>query len=367
MDKEKDIYDNSIVKMFGLSYNQASLMFSAQLRLAKYDCELEQNKKTAGLKARWISRWERSIVENLNKIDSTRNAILYPDDILKEAFINELKASDNKTWYYIVVLELFSFAAYTPLGEKEDKQYWKCKYDEKKTAVFLKEFILRQGYLSTAEIDRLNKTYNKSLSQISGKAGKVMAKVLAVIAISGISAALCAVGAGGIAVALVGSAFPGLHGAALVAACLAFLGGGAIAVGGAGMAGGVAIIAGGGALLGLAGGGAAVGIGSKILYSSPEFTLTQAAKLETILKEVVLNTQQDIVTAQKIMERYRQQIIDLNTNLGEEKLKNEKNKKELDRIKLSLKYLEKSYKNMTVYASAFEVGTQADAAYGREK
>ena len=54
-----------------------------------------------------------------------------------------------------------------------------------------------------------------------------------------------------IAVALVGSNFAGLHGAALTSACLAYLGGGAIAVGGLGMAGGTAAIVGGGAVLGL--------------------------------------------------------------------------------------------------------------------
>ena len=359
MDKEKQFYDDSLLKMFGLSYNQALLMFSAQLRLAKYDCSLEKNRKAACVKARWMNRWEKGILDSLHKMGNGNEELIYSDDILKERFIDELKVSSNKTWYYIVVLELLTFVPYTPLGDKEeDKQYGKCKYDEKKTALFLKCFIFSQEYLSKEEIDRFDKTYNKSLSHISGKTGKVIAKVLSVIAISGIAAALCAVGAGTIAVALVGSAFPGLHGAALVAACLAFLGGGAIAVGGAGMAGGVAVIAGGGALLGLAGGGAVVGIGSMLLNSSPEFVLTQAAKLETILKEVILNTQQDIVTAQKIIEQYQRQIIDLNKNLDEEKYKNEINKKELDKIKRSLRYYDKSYKDMQRYTSSYKIGMQ---------
>lgn len=359
MDKKEQICDDGLFKMFGLSYNQAFLMFSAQLMLVNYDCRKEKNSKIASMKARWGKQWEESILDSLHKMDSGHEEMICSDDILRDRFIDELRASNNKTWYYIVVLELLTFVPYTPLGDKEeDRQYGKCKYDAKATADSLKDFILSQNYLSREEIDRLDKTYQKSLSQISGKTGKVMAKVLTVIAISGISAALCAVGAGTIAVALVGSAFPGLHGAALVAACLALLGGGAISVGGAGMAGGVAVIAGGGALLGLAGGGAAVGVGSKLLYSLPEFVLTQSAKLETILKEVILNTQQDIVTAQKIIEQYQSQIIELNTNLAEEKLKNETNKKELDKIKLSLKYYEKAYKEMQRYTSSYEIGTQ---------
>lgn len=51
-----------------------------------------------------------------------------------------------------------------------------------------------------------------------------------------------------IAVALVGSNFSGLSGAALTGACLAYLRGGAIAFGGAGMAGGTIAIVGGGAI-----------------------------------------------------------------------------------------------------------------------
>lgn len=371
MDKEKHIYDDSILKMFGLTYDQTILMFSAQLMLAKYDCELEKMKRIAEIKSRWIGEWEKCILEGLREMNGESPAMLYPDEEeLKERFIAELKtpeSKNNKTWYYIVVLELLAFAAYIPLDGKSDKeqkrdnrQYGICKYDDKKTAAFLKEFLLRQGELKSAEIDRLDKTYNKSLSQISGKAGKVIVNVLVVVAFSSIAAALAAVGAGAIAVALVGSQFAGLHGAALVAACLAFLGGGAIAVGGAGMAGGVAVIAGGGALLGLAGGGAAVGVGNKLLYSAPEFTLTQAAKLETVLKEVVLNTQQDIVSAQKIMESYKQQIMELNRELAEKEIDNEKNKKELDKIKLALKYLKKAYKDMSVFTSAYEVGMEVE-------
>jgi hypothetical protein len=64
-----------------------------------------------------------------------------------------------------------------------------------------------------------------------------------------------------IAVALVGSSFPGLSGAALTSACLAYLGGGAIAAGGLGMSGGTMAIVGGGAILGA---GVGVGVGGAV-------------------------------------------------------------------------------------------------------
>lgn len=359
MSKEKAYSDNSLIEMFGLTFGQALLMFSAERMLANYDCLQTKNEKDAELKIKWIGEWEKAILDYLHKINSAYMGGLYPDNGLENRFDAEMKKSNNRTWYYIVVLELLEFVAYTPLGGENDKQYRKCNYDEKKATDFLKKFILRQGYLSEEKIDRLDKTYNKSISKISGKRGKIATNILAVIAIGSISAALTAVGAGSIAVLLVGNAFPGLYGAALVSACLALIGGGAVAAGGAGMAGGVAVIAGGGALLGLAGGGAAVGVGSKLLSSVPEFTLTQSAKLETILKEVILNAQQDVVAAQKIMERYQEQIIELNKKLKKMELENDKNKKELNNIKTCIKYREKSYKDMKVFTSSYEIGMQA--------
>lgn len=361
MSKGKEYSDNSIIEMFGLTFEQALLMFSAERMLANYDSLQTKNKKETEIKLMWISEWEKAIVGYLRGINAAYMGGLYPDSGLAERFVAEIKKSDNRTWYYIVILELLEFVAYTSLGgEKEnDKKYAKCKYDEKKTAAFLKGFILKQGYLSEEKIDRLDKTYNKSISKISGKSGKLAKNIFAIIACGATAAALAAVGAGPIAVALVGSSFPGLHGAALVSACLALLGGGSIAAGGFGMAGGVAVIAGGGALLGLAGGGTAVGVGKKIFAAAPEFVLTQAAKLETILKEVILNAQQDVVSAQKIIERYQKQILELAGQLEKMELENEKNKKELNNIKMCIKYMERSSKDMKVYTSAYEIGMQA--------
>lgn len=356
MGKEKEFLDDSILEMFGLTYEQAKLMFSAQVMLAKYDCKQTKDKKSADYKEKWIREWEHRISDYLQKINNSCTETLYLEVGLAERFINEIAASNNRTWYYIVVLELLEFNAFIPLGGENDKKYAKCKYDKKKAKAFLKEFICKQRYLSVEKIERIDKTYDKSLSKIYGKTGKIVAGCITVIAISGIAAAVAAVAAGSIAVVLVGGMFEGLRGAALVAACLAYIGGGAIAAGGAGMAGGVAVIAGGGALLGLAGGGTIVGIGTHLLSSSPEFVLTQAAKLETILQEVILNAQQDVETAQKVIARYQQKIDELNSELTRMELENEKNKKELKNIKTSIEYLKRSCKDMKQFTSSYEIG-----------
>lgn len=351
--------DNSLLEMFGLNYEQTLLLFSSQKMLAEYDYQITKSEKVAALKKEWIREWESSVSSYLDAIDQNLKASLYPSDELPARFVAEAKSSNNRTWYYIVALELLEFVAYFPLGTEKDKDFKKCKYDIDKTYDFIIRWMPKQGIISTSKLERLDKTYMKSVSHISGKTNKIIMKVLTVVAIAALAAAGAAVAAGSIAVAIFGSAFEGLSGAALVSACLAMAGGGAIAVGGAGMAGGVAAIAGGGALLGLAGGSAVVGATSKML-STPEFAMSQSAKLETILKEVILNAQKDVVSAQKIISRYQEQIAQLSKRLTEMELADEKNKQDIKDLKKCIDAYKKAYKNMTVFASAYETGMNAE-------
>lgn len=353
--------DNTILEMFGLSFEQSLLMFSAQKLIAEYDKGITKSEKKAVTKELWIEEWEKGIITYLENIDKERDCNLLDREELQDRFAEELERSNNRTWYYIAALEMIEFVPYTALGGKNDKDYSKCKCDTKKCFEFIKELLLEHGFLSENKIERLDNTYSKSVKQISGKSGKLLTKVMIVVAVAAVAAAVAAVAAGPIAVALFGSAFEGLSGAALTNACLALVGGGAVAAGGSGMAGGVITIAGGGALLGLAGGGAAVGVGSTLLLSSPDYTLTQAAKLETILKEVILNAQQDVVSAQKIIAKYQEQIIELNKKLTEMELQAEHDKKELKNIKTCIKYLKKSCKDMSVFTSAYEEGLKTEA------
>ena len=165
------------------------------------------------------------------------------------------------------------------------------------------------------------------------KVTKIALGVVSTVAVAAIVAATAGVLAGPIAVALFGSQFVGLSGAALTAACLAMAGGGAIAIGGTGMIGGIAAIVGGGALLGMAGGGAAISAVTLFVASTPQLALTQAAKLEVVLKEIVLNAQKDIKSAQQVLENYRNQIMNLNSELAKIRLDSEKNKKTISNIK----------------------------------
>lgn len=352
--------DNTLIEMFGLTLEQSSLMFSMQKMIVENDLSL--SKRNQETKKLWLREWEKGISEYLKCVSKETNNDefgLIDRKELAERFSAELKKSDNRTWYYILILECLEFTPYTTLGTDNDKAYSKLKFDVDKNYDFAKNYFVSQGYVSAEKIDRIDKTYCKSLSHISGNKLKLITKTVIVIAISAIAAAIAAVFAGPIAVGIFGAGFEGLKGIALMNACLALAGGGAIAIGGHGMAMGVAIIAGGGALLGLAAGGTTVGALS-LFASSPEFTLTQAAKLETILKEVILNAQQDVVSAQKILARYKEQISELSKKLSDLEMENEKNKKEIKAIRESLKYLKTSYKDMNVFASAYEVGLQQE-------
>lgn len=349
--------------MFGLSFEQTRIMFSMQKKMVCFDSYSKIGKETHTSAEKWIQAWEKGILTYLKGIQSglENYNLISSDDELNTACIEECRKSPNKTWYYIMVLECMAFVPYFSLGDKEnDKLYKKCNYNQKRSQEFVGNYFAKQGIINHDMINRLLRTYNKSINKIYGKGTKIAVRVITVIAIGGIGMALAAVFAGPIAVTLFGSQFSGLSGAALTSACLATAGGGAIAAGGTGMAGGIVAIAGGGALLGTTGGAVAVGGVSLILTSGPKFTLTQAAKLETILKEVILNAQKDVVTAQKLIRAYQQRCDELSKQLTEMELKNEKNKKEIKEIKTSLKYIKKSCKDMNIFASAYQEGLKAE-------
>jgi tetratricopeptide (TPR) repeat protein len=130
---------------------------------------------------------------------------------------------------------------------------------------------------------------------------------------------------------------PGLSGAAAVSAVLAALGGGAIAAGGFGMAGGFAVLVAGGAILG---GGAGAGVGA-LFAQSPDTALTQAAKLEVVMKEIIF-IQKDIRLAQEIIKEQRQAIRSIEDKLDDLLRVPEKNQKQIENLKKAIDYLKKA-------------------------
>lgn len=342
---------------FGLTQEQMCYLFSLEKLLTQNDIINSSNKKNIQYEKQWLREWELSLKEGDN--EEERDIVLINS---RYELIEKLKQSlgqndNNNIWYRLIILEAIAFKAYYPLGKDDDKKYQKLKYDSQ--IKYLKEFVTSVGYATADDVERYMKMYNRAIDVGNGKKQKIVTTIVSVVAVGAITAATAGAFAGPIAVALFGSQFTGLTGAALTSACLAFAGGGAIVVGGAGMAGGVIAIVGGGALLGVASGSAAaLGIGL-ISKQDPKFTLTQAAKLSVVLREIILNEQHDIVLAQKILAQYKENIAEMEKELKKLKLEQEKNKVEISNLKKAIEYLEKVFKDTNKFASAYDVGMSA--------
>lgn len=167
-----------------------------------------------------------------------------------------------------------------------------------------------------------------------------------------------------IAVALVGSNFAGLSGAALTSACLAYLGGGAIAVGGLGMAGGTIAIVGGGAILGVGVGAGVGGAAGAISLMGKKNTILQSAKLLVSVREVFLNDEKDVEYSSTVYEKYVQNIAEIEKGLIGLRLKADVvDNKEKKRLKAEIKSAEDSVKAMKIamksmnkFISSYAVG-----------
>ena len=172
-----------------------------------------------------------------------------------------------------MILELKTFTPYSGLGTGNDKDYKGLR----SSTDYVKNTLIRMQTVATQEeADRMKKLYEKYLGIMSGSSRRRKIGTGAVIAAAAAGGSAALVFAPGIAAALVGKAFIGLHGAALTNACLAMLGGGSLAAGGFGMAGGTAVITGGGAILG---GGGAIPMMAVMLTTSEGIWDEQYAKI----------------------------------------------------------------------------------------
>ena len=170
-------------------------------------------------------------------------------------------------------------------------------------------------------IERLRKCHDKVLRELNEVLKNAIKSISITAGVAIVAIATAGAFAPVIAVALVGSNFAGLSGAALTSACLAYFGGGAIAAGGLGMAGGTMAIVGGGAVLGLgigAGVGGAVGAAGVL---GKKDTILQSAKLMVAVREIFLNDEHDIDYSNTVYEQYVQNITDIEKGLVELRLK----------------------------------------------
>jgi len=224
--------------------------------------------------------------------------------------------------------------------------------------------LFHDDFYTPGYIKRLRSCYSKVMRELN-EVLKIAIKSLAITAGVTIAAILTAgMFAPAIAVALVGSNFAGLGGAALTSACLAYIGGGAIAAGGLGMAGGTMAIVGGAAILGVGVGAGVGGAAGAVSIMGKKATILQSAKLMVSVREIFLNDEHDLAYSNSIYEQYVRNIADIEKGLVELKLKADTaSKEEKKKLMIEIKNAEESVnamriamKSMHKFKSAFECG-----------
>lgn len=341
--EDADLYERIGCEMeqteFGLTMEQVEILYNIEALKTEYDAEHTQwpihQEALKSLKREWLQEWKKYISEGLASFLQVDNAVMHWYS--KDELIQKIEESDpQKTWLRLVLLEAMLFEPYYPLSTeqvkkgKERKEVPSSKYkdlngvgggfDRKAGDEFLDSF-LTGNYYQKGYIARLRKAYQKAIRGMNETLKTALTSLVITAAIALAAVTTAGMFAPAIAVALLGSNFAGLSGAALTSACLAYLGGGAIAVGGAGMAGGTMAIVGGGAVLGLGAGGAVGGGLAALHLVGKENTILQSAKLMVSVQEIFLNDEHDVAYSTSVYEQFVENIEKIEKSLVELRLK----------------------------------------------
>ncbi len=276
---EKDMEE--ILRLMMLDSTQTRLLYSVENLLLKYD--ILHTKKPADQEAKkeWHTEWQTRISALGNEEPTTY--FINDEKWLYDELYRFAKEKTNHRWIYVMTMELCLFKPYSPMGSENDKVYKGLKMESD----YIKDqYVIKQTVVSQKDIELICKYFKHYKGVIDGSTKNLIigAGSAGVVAVATGAAAFTF--APGIAVALMGNSFAGLHGVALTNAALAALGGGSLATGGLGMAGGTALIAGGGALVGFTGTGA-VAAAASMLTTSKEYRDILYAKLLTFVRYIL--------------------------------------------------------------------------------
>lgn len=367
---------------FALTLDQIELLYNLEYYKTENDVQKTFTPPIGGdhilsLKNTWIFEWKDYMEKGFPGFTGKEDAVLhwYSVQELKDRIISN---DPSKVWFRLMLLEAMLFEPYYPMSMEKDKagkEIPSRKYDELKNPMFsykkgegdkFLDTFFEQGYYNKGYVQRLRHCYDKAQRELTEVLKTVIKTISVAAGVTIITVATAGAFAGPLAVALVGSNFAGLSGAALTSACLAYIGGGAIAAGGLGMAGGSMFIVGGGVLLGA---GAGAGIGSAVGMTSlmgKEATIRQSAKLMVSVQEIFLNDEKDIEFSKSIYEQFTDSALKIEKGLAELRFKEETaSSEEKKRIKQEIKNTEESLqamkiarKSMKKFISSFEVGYQ---------
>ena len=363
----------------GLTEEQTEILYN--LEYYKVLNDISSTKLPVGseafieLKTEWLKEWKTYMSNGYASFLQSENAVLNwyeKEDLLKKIEEN----NPSETWFRLVLLEAMLFEPYYPLSLEKDKKGNEIpskKYKNINTPLagykksegdrYLEEQFSCK-YCGKGYIKRLRKCYDKVLRELNEVLKTALTSIVITAGVTIATVATAGAFAPTIAVALVGSNFAGLSGAALTSACLAYIGGGAIAAGGLGMAGGTMAIVGGGAILGLGVGAGVGGITGSISLMGKKNTILQSAKLLVSVREIFLNDEQDLAYSNSVYEQYVNNIRSIDKNLVDLKLKADTaDSKEKKLLKAEIKNAEESVnamkiamKSMKKFISSYEIG-----------
>lgn len=352
------------IDKFGLTITQTEILYNLEFYKTLNDIEITKlpmnNNAIKSLKEEWLYEWKGYVSKGFASFLQIENAELHwytKDELIRKIEENE----PYKVWLRLVLLETMLFEPFYPLGIEKDKKgnnipnkkFKNLKnpmngYKKKQGDNFIDSFFTG-SYYKKGYVMRLRKCYEKVVLEIKEVLKGILIGGAITVGISIAAIATAGMFAPAIAVALVGSNFAGLSGAALTSACLAYLGGGAIAIGGSGMAGGTIAIVGGGAALGI---GAGLGVGGAVgavNILEKQNTILQSAKLLVSVREIFLNDEKDIEYSNSIYEQYVRNIMDIEKGLVELKLQADvADSKEKKELKLKIKKAEESVNAMKI-------------------
>ena len=231
----------------GISLEQTEILYNLEYYKTLNDIERTNIPITGEgikeLKTAWLQEWSKFISDGFESFTQVPGAKMhwYSMDELQQCIAGQ---NPNEPWYRLILLEAMLFEPYYPLGMEKDKKgndvpCKKYKHLNNPINGFKKgegdRFLNEQftgKYCEKEYVKRLRKSYDKRMNELNEVLKTVITSLFITAVIAIVTIATAGAFAGPIAVALVGSNFAGLSGAALTSACLAYLGGGAIAAGG---------------------------------------------------------------------------------------------------------------------------------------
>lgn len=363
----------------GLNEEQTAILYNIEYYKTLHDAYSSKlligGEKILQMKLEWLNEWKGYMTKGFKGFMNNSNAELnwYSLEELHEKI--RLNSSE-KPWFRLVLLEAMLFEPYFPLKTETDKKGKEVPskkysyinapitgYKKSEGDMYLDiEFSGRHEF--PGYVKRLRKCYDKVCREMNEVLKTAITSITITAGVAIVTIATAGALAPTIAVALVGSNFAGLSGAALTSACLAYLGGGAIAAGGIGMAGGTIAIVGGGAILGVGVGAGIGGAAGAISLMGKKNTILQSAKLMVSVREVFMNDEKDLEYSKSVYEKYVQNITEIEKGLIELRLKaNVADSKEKKELKTKIKSAEESVhamkiamKTMNKFISAYEVG-----------